>query len=57
MELNKFQGKSQAEILESLEPSTLKELRAVLLGKISDYERQVHLINDILEGEDEYSMQ
>ena len=57
MELNKFQGKSQAEILESLEPNTLKELRAVLLGKISDYERQVHLINAILEGEDEYSMQ
>lgn len=57
MELNKFQGKSQAEILQSLEPNTLKELRAVLLGKISDYERQVHLINDILEGEDEYSMQ
>ena len=57
MELNKFQGKSQAEILKSLEPSTLKELRAVLLGKISDYEKQIHLINDILEGEDEYSMQ
>ena len=57
MELNKFQGKSQAEILESLEPNTLKELRAVLLGKISDYEKQVHLINDILGGEDEYSMQ
>lgn len=56
MELNKFQGKSQAEILESLEPNTLKELRAVLLGKISDYERQVHLINEILEGEDEHSM-
>lgn len=56
MELNKFQGKSQAEILESLEPNTLKELRTVLLGKISDYEKQVHLINEILEDEDEHSM-
>lgn len=51
-------GMSHRELLEAQEPAVLKALKNELLGKISDYETAVHLINDVLDGygvEEEYT--
>ncbi len=54
-----FEGMSKREILESQEPVVLVSLRAKLLEQLSDVERDIHLINDILDGygvdEEEYT--
>lgn len=41
---------SKRDLLEAQEPLYLKRLKAELLSKISDYESDVHLINDVLSG-------
>lgn len=43
-------GMSEREILESFEPEQLVDYRSFLLEKYSDIERQVHMVNDVLDG-------
>ncbi len=45
-----FEGMSRREVLESQEPAVLIELRATMLNTLSDLERDIHLVNDVLEG-------
>lgn len=45
-----LEGMSEREILEGFSPEQLVEYKGFLLEKYSDLERQVHLVNDILDG-------
>ena len=45
-----LEGMSEREILEGFSPDQLVEYKGFLLEKYSDLERQVHLVNDILDG-------
>jgi len=45
-----FEGMSRREILEMQEPAVLIELRATMLNTLSDLERDIHLVNDVLDG-------
>lgn len=45
-----LEGMSEREILEGYDPTQLLEYKGFLLEKYSDLERQVHLVNDILDG-------
>lgn len=45
-----LEGMSEREILEGFSPDQLIEYKGFLLEKYSDLERQVHLVNDILDG-------
>ena len=41
---------SYREVLEGLKPEELLEYKAFLLDKYSDIEKEVHLVNEVLEG-------
>ena len=43
-------GMTEREILEGYSPEQLVDYKSFLLEKYSDLERQVHLVNDILDG-------
>lgn len=45
-----LEGMSERDILEGYNPEQLVEYKSFLLEKYSDLERQVHLVNDILDG-------
>ncbi len=45
-----LEGMSEREILEGYSPEQLVDYKGFLLEKYSDLERQVHLVNDILDG-------
>lgn len=45
-----LEGMSEREILEGYTPEQLVDYKGFLLEKYSDLERQVHLVNDILDG-------
>ena len=45
-----LEGMSERDILEGYSPEQLVEYKGFLLEKYSDLERQVHLVNDILDG-------
>lgn len=45
-----LEGMSERDILEGFSPEQLIEYKGFLLEKYSDLERQVHLVNDILDG-------
>ncbi len=45
-----LEGMSEREILEGYTPEQLVDYKSFLLEKYSDLERQVHLVNDILDG-------
>ncbi len=45
-----LEGMSERDILEGYNPEQLLDYKAFLLEKYSDLERQVHLVNDILDG-------
>lgn len=45
-----LEGMSEREILEQYSPEQLVEYKSFLLERYSDLERQVHLVNDILDG-------
>ena len=45
-----LEGMSEREILEGYTPEQLRDYKGFLLEKYSDLERQVHLVNDILDG-------
>lgn len=45
-----LEGMSEREILEVYSPEQLIDYKGFLLEKYSDLERQVHLVNDILDG-------
>lgn len=49
MELQNFEGMSKRNLLETMTPTQLRELRAELLIKLSEAELEVHLINSVLE--------
>ena len=49
MELQNFEGMSKRNLLETMTPLQLRELRVELLIKLSEAESDVHLINSILE--------
>ena len=49
MELQNFDGMSKRNLLETMTPIQLRELRVELLIKLSEAESDVHLINSILE--------
>lgn len=43
-------GMSERELLEGMKPAELLDYKAFLLERYSDLERQVHLVNDVLDG-------
>jgi len=43
-------GMTERSILEGYTPEQLVEYKGFLLEKYSDLERQVHLVNDVLDG-------
>lgn len=43
-------GMTERDILEGYTPEQLVDYKSFLLEKYSDLERQVHLVNDILDG-------
>ena len=43
-------GMSEREILEGYNPEQLVEYKGFLLERYSDLERQIHLVNDVLDG-------
>lgn len=43
-------GMTERDILEGYTPEQLVDYKGFLLDKYSDLERQVHLVNDILDG-------
>ncbi len=45
-----LEGMSERDILEGYSPEQLLDYKSFLLDKYSDLERQVHLVNDILDG-------
>jgi hypothetical protein len=45
-----LEGMSERDILEGYSPEQLVDYKGFLLEKYSDLERQVHLVNDILDG-------
>lgn len=45
-----LEGMSERDILEGFSPDQLVEYKGFLLERYSDLERQVHLVNDILDG-------
>lgn len=45
-----FEGMSRREILESQDPATLVALKAQMLEQLSDLERDIHLVNDVIDG-------
>ena len=45
-----LEGMSERDILEGYSPEQLKDYKGFLLEKYSDIERQVNLVNDILDG-------
>ena len=49
MELQNFEGMSKRNLLETMTPLQLRELRVELLCKLSETESDVHLINSVLE--------
>ena len=49
MEQPHFEGMSKRNLLETMTPLQLRELRAELLIKLSEAESDVHLINSVLE--------
>ena len=49
MELQNFEGMSKRNLLETMTPLQLREIRVELLCKLSELESEVHLINSVLE--------
>lgn len=45
-----LEGMSERDILEGYTPEQLADYKAFLLEKYSDIERNIHLVNDILDG-------
>lgn len=45
-----LEGMSERDILEGYTPEQLEDYKAFLLEKYSDIERNIHLVNDILDG-------
>lgn len=45
-----LEGMSRRNILENQDPAVLSALRGNMLNKLSDLERDIHLVNDVLEG-------
>lgn len=43
-------GLSDREILEGFSPIELQAYKDYLLGRYSDFERQIHLVNDVMDG-------
>lgn len=43
-------GMSERDLLEGMSPAELVEYKTFLLERYSDLERQVHLVNDVLDG-------
>lgn len=45
-----FEGMSRREILEGQDPAVLIALRGEMLNRLSDLEKEIHLVNDVLGG-------
>ena len=45
-----IEGASERDILEGYTPEQLADYKAFLLERYSDLERNIHLVNDILDG-------